>query len=243
MANKVTLTKEVDTSIKPLPKKKLTLKNMNDISALTEHQKEFFKYFDDGASNIFLVGAAGCGKSFLALQRALDQVLDKTTPYDKVIVLRSAVAGRDVGFLTGSLEEKIEIFSAPYKQICSQLFGKADAWDILVAQGSIEFMSTSYLRGLTFDHAIIFVDEIQNMNFSSELETTMTRAGEYSRFIWAGDIAQCDLNKKKNDVSGWEEFIRINKYIDESKFVEFTIEDIVRSGLVKKYLEAKYKYS
>ena len=155
--------------------------------------------------------------------------------------MRSAVQSREIGHLPGSVDEKMEIYQQPYRQICETLFGRKDAWDRLEEQGHIEFISTSFIRGMSFDNAIIIVDEMQNMTFE-EIDTVMTRVGNQSKIIWCGDYRQTDLNKKKNDVSGLLKFFDIAYHMDAFTRIEFTPDDIVRSSLVKDYILAKLKF-
>ena len=186
-------------------------------------------------------GVAGTGKTFIALYKAIEEVMDKSTSFNKIIVVRSAVQSREMGHLPGDVGEKMEIYEQPYRQICQQLFDKRDAWDRLEEQGHIRFISTSFIRGMSFDDAIIIVDEMQNLNFD-EIDTVMTRVGHQSKIIWCGDYRQTDLNKRKNDVSGILKFFDIAQHMKSFTRIEFTPEDIVRSSLVKDYILAKLRY-
>jgi phosphate starvation-inducible protein PhoH len=151
------------------------------------------------------------------------------------------VPSREVGHLPGDLNEKIEIYRQPYQQICHTLFGRFDAYQRLEEQGFIEFISTSFIRGMSFDDAIIIVDEMQNLTYE-EIDTVMTRVGYRSKIIWCGDYRQTDLNKKKNDMSGILKFFDIVSHMSAFTRVEFTVDDIVRSSLVKDYILAKLQY-
>ena len=176
-----------------------------------------------------------------ALYKAIEEVLDKSNPFNKIIIVRSAVPSREVGHLPGDLEEKTEIYRQPYQQICHTLFGRPDAYNRLEEQGHIEFISTSFIRGMSFDDAIIIVDEMQNLTYE-EIDTVMTRVGYRSKIIWCGDYRQTDLNKKKNDMSGILKFFDIAQHMSAFTRIEFTPDDIVRSSLVKDYILAKLKY-
>jgi phosphate starvation-inducible protein PhoH len=155
--------------------------------------------------------------------------------------VRSAVQGREIGHLPGDVTEKMEIYQQPYVQICDTLFGRKDAYQRLEEQGYIDFISTSFIRGMSFDDAIIIVDEMQNLTFE-EIDTVMTRVGYRSKMIWCGDYRQTDLNKKKNDMSGILKFFDIAVRMSAFTKIEFTPEDIVRSSLVKDYILAKLDY-
>jgi len=226
---------------KPTNRLKLRLDDMKTFQPLTENQNKFFQAYKQGDYFIALHGVAGTGKTFSALYKAIEEVLDKGNTFEKIIVVRSAVQSREIGHLPGSIDEKMEIYQQPYRQICETLFGRRDAWDRLEEQGHIEFISTSFIRGMSFDNAIIIVDEMQNMTFE-EIDTVMTRVGNQSKIIWCGDYRQTDLNKKKNDVSGLLKFFDIAYHMGAFTRIEFTPNDIVRSSLVKDYILAKLKF-
>ena len=220
---------------------KLRIEDLKTVTPLTENQKKFFDAYRQGDYFIALHGVAGTGKTFCALYRAIEEVLDKGNPFNKIIIVRSAVQGREIGHLPGDVDEKMEIYEQPYRQICEALFGRKDAWDRLSEQGHVQFISTSFIRGMSFDDAIIIVDEMQNCTFE-EIDTVMTRVGYRSKIIWCGDYRQTDLNKKKNDVSGILKFFDIARYMSAFTRIEFTPEDIVRSSLVKDYILAKLQF-
>ena len=187
-----------------------------------------------------LHGVAGTGKTFIACYKALEEVLDRNNPFNKIIIVRSAVQSREMGHLPGDVDEKLDIYQQPYRQICHTLFDRKDAYDRLVEQGYIEFISTSFIRGMSFDDAIIIVDEMQNMNFE-EIDTVMTRVGYRSKIIWCGDYRQTDL-RKSGDKTGILKFFDIAHHMNAFTRVEFTADDIVRSSLVKDYILAKLQY-
>lgn len=219
---------------------KIKLDDLKTFDPLTDNQKIFFDAYKRGDYFIALHGVAGTGKTFIALYKALEEVLDKSNPFNKIIIVRSAVQSRDMGHLPGDVSEKMEIYEQPYVQICETLFKRKDAYQRLCEQGHIKFISTSFIRGMSFDDAIIIVDEVQNMNFE-EIDTVMTRVGNRSKIIWCGDYRQCDL-KKTNDKSGLLKFFDIAYHMSAFTRVEFTVDDIVRSSLVKDYIMAKLKY-
>ena len=194
--------------------------------------------------NLFLTGSAGTGKTFILLYLALKDVLDKGQPYDKVVLVRSLLPSRDIGFLPGTLEEKSNLYQDPYRILIRYLFEMpseqefVQLYDKLISQGSLEFYSTSFLRGQTFDRSIIIVDEASNMIFQ-ELDTIMTRVGQDSKICFAGDMAQSDLRKHNGEQDGYHNFQAILDGMDEFEVLEFDIGDIIRSGLVRSYLIAK----
>ena len=220
---------------------KLRIDDLKTFDPLTDNQKLFFDAYKRGDYFVALHGVAGTGKTFCALYKALEEVMDKSNPFRKIIVVRSAVQSREVGHLPGDVHEKMEIYQQPYRQICETLFDRKDAWDRLEEQGFIEFISTSFIRGMSFDDAIIIVDEMQNLTYE-EIDTVMTRVGYRSKILWCGDYRQTDLNKKKNDMSGINKFFDIAYHMSAFTKIEFTPNDIVRSSLVKDYILAKLKY-
>lgn len=192
-------------------------------------------YIMQSDKNFVLCGSAGTGKTFLSSHSAYKDVLEGK--YSKLMYIRSAVPTRDIGFLPGTEEEKCKIYELPYRAIASELFNRADAYDILKTHKVVSFINTSFLRGITLDDTILIVDECQNMSYH-ELDTIITRVGENCRIFFCGDIAQADLAK-----NGFKDFYNILKELDSFRFVEFHTEDIVRSGLVREYLTKKNELS
>ena len=213
-----------------------------DINPITENQDLFFKEWGKG-NNLFSYGAAGTGKTFIALYLALKDVLNEESPYEKVYIVRSLVSTREIGFLPGTHEDKSELYQIPYKNMVRHMFGMPDdasfdmLYDNLKHQETISFWSTSFLRGTTLDDAIVIVDECQNLNFH-ELDSIITRVGQDSKIVFCGDVNQSDL-QRTNERNGILDFQRILEGMDEFSMVEFGINDIVRSGLVKSYLISK----
>lgn len=220
-------------------KSKFSLNNLKGVAAKTDHQKETLDFWYKNY-NLVLSGSAGTGKTFLAMYLALGEVLNKDTPYDKVVVVRSIVPTRDIGFLPGDEEEKKDAYSRPYISLCEELLGDREAWLDLIMSRKIEFVSTSFIRGLTLSNAIVIVDEMQNLNFH-ELDSVITRVGEDCRFIMCGDYYQSDFEKDK-DREGILDFLDILRLMRSFRIIEFTWEDIVRSSFVKDYIMIKEKH-
>ena len=207
------------------------------IDPITERQRDAFDAWRDG-DNMALVGTAGTGKTFLALYLALEEVMEKSSPYETVKIIRSVVPTRDVGYLPGTIEEKLNAYTGPYRAITSELFdGDAGAYDKLVHNKYISFESTSYIRGVTFDNSIVIVDEMQNLNFH-ELDSVMTRIGHCSKIIFCGDYYQSDF-RSENDKRGINTFLQIVEQLKHFSVISFNWEDIVRSGLVRDYIMTK----
>ena len=206
------------------------------IDPMTINQEKTYDLWDDG-DNLVLMGSAGTGKTFIAMYLALDEMLQKSSCYDKIIIVRSVVAVREVGFLPGKLEEKTAAFESPYKSICEELFNTTAAYNKMVSSHQIQFETTSFVRGKTFDRAIIIVDEMQNLNFH-ELDSIMTRVGEHCRIIFAGDYLQSDF-RGEGERDGLMKFLNIVERMNNFSTVQFGWDDIVRSGIVRDYIMTK----
>ena len=206
-----------------------------DIKPITDAQKAAFDAWEENY-NLMLHGIAGTGKTFLALYFALRDVFDTRKPYRKVFIVRSTVPSRNQGFMPGTKSQKEAVYEQPYGPICTEIFGRGDSYQLLKQKNMVEFLSTSYLRGVTFDDCVIVVDEMQNMN-AQELHTVMTRVGQNCKIIFAGDIKQDDLTSERfNEASGIADFIKIISKMEQFDLIEFFAEDIVRSELVKEYI-------
>ena len=216
---------------------KIKLDHLKTFEPLTDNQKLFFDMYKGGGYFIGLFGSPGVGKTFLAMYRAIEEVLSKDNPFKQVVVVRSLVQSRNVGFLPGNLDEKQEIYEMPYKEICQTLFGRPGAWDRLKEQGHARFISTTAIRGISIDDSIIIVDEMQNMNWS-ELNTVVSRCGHRSKIIFAGDFKQTDLIKNNRDQTAFHDFRRVASSMKAFQEVYFTPDDIVRSSLVRDWIIA-----
>ena len=208
---------------------------LRHINPLTVNQQRVWDAYNND-SNLMLHGYAGTGKTFLSMYLALKEVLTSDI-YKRVVIIRSVVPSRDMGFLPGTEKQKAEVYEQPYQEICDNLFGRGDGWRILKLKRLVEFTTTSFLRGTTFNDSIIIVDECNNMNFQ-EIDTVMTRIGNNSRIIFCGDYRQADLHKP-HDKTGIKELMAVTRRMPSFEHVEFGIEDIVRSGVVKEYIIQK----
>lgn len=213
---------------------KLRLEHLSKVEPITANQSKAFKAFDDGY-HLCLQGSAGTGKTFLSVALALEAVL--RGEYKRVVIVRSAVPTRDLGYLPGTQEEKEDAYTAPYRAMINDLFQDGDAWMKVMQAGQVQFMSTSFIRGLTIDNSIVIVDEAQNCTYH-ELCSVITRLGENCRFVMCGDYYQSDFTKQ-NDKKGILEFNRITENMRDFTTVEFDFKDIVRSGFVRDFIMTK----
>ena len=223
-------------------KKPINTDMMREIEPLTQNQKTLFESYSSN-KNLVAYGCAGTGKTFITLYNALQDVLDPTSPYEKIYIVRSLVATREIGFLPGDHDDKSFLYQIPYKHMVKYMFEMPTDADFemlygnLKAQNTIDFWSTSFIRGTTLDKSIIIVDEFQNLNYH-ELDSIMTRVGSHTKIMFCGDATQTDLIKQ-NERNGIHDFMRILRVMPSLNIIEFGVEDIVRSGLCKEYLLAK----
>jgi predicted ribonuclease YlaK len=223
-------------------RKPLSSEYLIEIDPLTENQRKLFESYNDD-KHIVAYGCAGTGKTFITLYNALQDVLDEQSPYERIYLVRSLVATREIGFLPGSHEDKADIYQIPYKNMVKYMFQMPSDADFemlygnLKSQETIKFWSTSFLRGTTLDNAIIIVDEFQNLNFH-ELDSIITRVGENTKICFCGDASQSDL-QKTNERNGIVDFMSVLRKMPSFDIIEFGVDDIVRSGLVKEYIIAK----
>jgi len=204
---------------------------------ITENQKIAFDAWEDN-DNLVLAGTAGTGKTFIALYMALEELLDpKESFFRRIVIIRSVVPTRDIGFLPGTVDEKKDMYNIPYKNICAELFGDVGAYNKLTTARQIDFESTSFIRGSTFDDSIIIVDEMQNLTFH-ELDTVITRVGRNSKIIFCGDYKQSDF-KFQDEKDGLFKFIAILEQMKNFSVIQFGWDDIVRSGMVRDYIMTK----
>jgi predicted ribonuclease YlaK len=223
-------------------RKPLSSDYLIDIEPLTDNQKRLFDSYSEG-KHLIAYGCAGTGKTFITLYNALQDVLDEQSPYERIYLVRSLVATREIGFLPGSHEDKADIYQIPYKNMVKYMFQMPSDADFemlygnLKSQETIKFWSTSFLRGTTLDNSIIIVDEFQNLNFH-ELDSIITRVGENTKICFCGDASQSDL-QKTNERNGIVDFMSVLRKMPSFDIIEFGVDDIVRSGLVKEYILAK----
>jgi phosphate starvation-inducible PhoH-like protein len=219
----------------PRKRKTWSIHDLKTIKPLNEPQRQMFESYFSG-NNIIANGSAGTGKTLAAMYLALNDLLSKeeNRSQNKIIIVRSAVTTREIGHLPGDKQEKLEPFEAPYRDIVEFLVGNRNAYDDMKTAGLIEFMPTSFIRGLNWDDAIVIVDEVQNLNFH-EINSVITRVGDNSKMIIVGDQIQTDLYRA-NDKCGMERFLKVAQRMPEFDEIVFTKHDIVRSSFVKSWI-------
>lgn len=215
---------------------KVRYEDLLEFEPITGNQKQAFNLWDEG-ENLILAGSAGTGKTFIAMYLAMEAMLERSTPYDKIIIVRSVVSVREVGYLPGKLDEKTSVFEAPYRAICEELFEDKSVYNKLVNNHQVQFETTSFIRGKTFDRALIIVDEMQNLNFH-ELDSVMTRVGENCKIVFCGDYLQTDFEREQ-DRLGISKFMQIIDRMKDFTLIQFGWDDIVRSGVVRDYIMTK----
>ena len=213
--------------------------NLKHIEPLTVNQDRMFESYLSG-KNLLLHGVAGTGKTFISLYLALRDIIENYDDKTKVVIVRSIVPTRDMGFLPGSQKEKSKVYEAPYYAICNELFGRGDAYDVVKSKNQVEFISTSFIRGTTLTDSIVIVDECQNLTFH-ELDSIITRLGHNCRLIFCGDFRQTDL-WRESEKQGLMNFMKVLSKMSSFDCIEFEKEDIVRSALVKEYILSKLKH-
>jgi phosphate starvation-inducible protein PhoH len=218
----------------------LTFRSQNftlkDVNPLTENQRIAFEAFDAG-KHLMLHGMAGTGKTYIALYKTIEAMMEKRGVQKKIYIVRSVVPTRDMGFLPGNQNEKMKVYEAPYYSICTELFGRSDAYEVLKQKNAIEFISTSFIRGVTMNDCYIIVDEMNNMTFH-ELDSVITRIGKGCRVLFCGDFRQSDLTKDQ-EKNGLKNFMRVIDRLNDFVHIDFLEQDIVRSKLVKEYIIAR----
>lgn len=214
---------------------RIKIDHLKTLSPLTERQSTFLEAYNRGDYFIGCFGSAGTGKTTLPLYKGIEEVLSKDNPFKQVVVVRSAVATRDIGFLPGTQEEKEEMYELPYIEISAMLFDRPDAWVRLKEQGYCRFLTTTALRGISIDDSIIIVDEVQNLNWG-EVNTVMGRIGHRSKIIFCGDFKQSDLTKTPRDSTAFHDFVKVARDMPSFTEIYYTPEDIVRSSLTRDWI-------
>lgn len=212
--------------------------SLKHVQPITDNQVSTFLAYEKG-DNLFLHGCAGTGKTFISIYLALKEIENGRSRRNKLVIIRTAQSSKDIGFLPGDEKRKLEVYEAPYRAICSELYHRDDAYEILKSKGIIEFHSTSFLRGTTIDDAVILIDECQNQRYV-ELRTVLTRTGDKSRVMLCGDTKQDDLTSERyKESSGLADMMRVFERMGHMRAIQFDIDDIVRSGFVRDFIIAE----
>jgi len=219
-----------------VPDTKIRLDQMDRISPITPHQEDAWAAWGSG-DHLALTGTAGTGKTFIAMYLALEEVMDKNSPYETLHIIRSVVPTREIGFLPGTIQEKLDAYTGPYRAAATELFNDPKAYDKLIHNNYMSFQSTSFIRGVTFDSSIILVDEMQNLNFH-ELDSVITRVGQATKIVFSGDFHQSDFKQDK-EKNGINLFLEVLANMKNFSIIKFGWEDIVRSDFVRDYIMTK----
>jgi phosphate starvation-inducible PhoH-like protein len=215
-------------ALKELKNKDWTIKFRN------RNQKRFYDMIEK-KDITFCTGPAGCGKTYLSVHYALKALADKEKPYDGIVIVKPLVEadGEKLGFLPGDVEEKTEPFMMSFYYNMEQLIGK-QILGVLRQEEIIKVIPMAYMRGLTLSNKIVILDETQNAT-PAQIKMFLTRLGENSKYIIAGDLEQTD----KRGVNGLDDSIRRFAGIRGVGLSMFTTKDIVRHKLISKLL-ARY---
>jgi len=222
----------------PQRKKVWSIHDLRNIKPKTDNQARMFEEYMQG-QHVCVHGVSGTGKSFIGIYLALNDMLSPHTDTDNIIIVRSAVSTRDLGFLPGTIEEKAAAYEVPYAGMFHECLGRISSYQDLKDSGKLQFLTSSFVRGATWDNAIVVVDECQNMNWE-ELDGIITRLGVNSRIILCGDIDH-QLDLKRGEKSGFRDAIRVVSDMPVFSTIEFTVDDIVRSDFVKQWIIARIK--
>jgi phosphate starvation-inducible protein PhoH and related proteins len=211
-------------------------------------QKEFYsKILDKDTRIVFVKGSAGTGKTYVSLMAALECIKEQSVNINKILISKVIVpSGRDIGFLKGSLEEKIAPYFTSYWSNITKLIGQA--WSAKLKENQIvEESIVNFMRGDTFGThdasgnpigAIAIMDEAQNCTVA-EMKTFISRMGEHSKLIVMGDTDQTDIKLGRNEKSGLDDAFERFEGLEGIEFVEFTEDDIVRDpfliNIMKRY--------
>ncbi|MDR7040248.1 phosphate starvation-inducible PhoH-like protein [Methylobacterium sp. BE186] len=206
-------------------------RHLSPIQPLTERQGQYLEALASHAQ-VIVLGPAGTGKTFIAGTRAADQLRQRRIA--KVVITRPNVpSGRSLGFFPGTLEDKIAPWVAPLTEAMKERMGQA-AFEIALKTGDIEIVPFEVMRGRTFKNCLVILDEAQNTT-TAEIKMFLTRIGDDCQVIINGDVSQTDLR----ETSGLRTVIHLVKSrMMPIPVVEFTRDDIVRSGICAEWVKA-----
>lgn len=204
------------------------------IVAKTPKQKEFLDALKV-SSQVFVLGPAGTGKTYVTATYAAD--LYTTKQIDKIVITRPHVAvGKELGFLKGDLTEKTMPWALPVLDVLEKHLGKGTV-ETGIKNGNIEMAPLALMRGRSFDSAFIIVDETQNIT-THELKMLLTRVGEGTTIVLNGDVQQSDLK----EADGLSKVIHLaKKYMLPVPVIEFGVDDIIRSDITAMWVKTFMK--
>ena len=218
-------------------------KIVNNLEFKTDNQKLFYQKISDFNHQLILChGIAGTGKTYVSCYKALQDVLRRGTPYDKLIIINPTVdVGNEdkLGYLPGELSQKIQQYNESTFTILNSIVGKAKA-NKLIQDGKVEIGVLNFLRGVNLENCYVVLDEAQNVS-PMQIKTIMTRISENCKMIIQGDLSQCD-KYKTNGVTNYEKsgFYDVWYRLKGVKGVEhmaFNRDDCIRHPLVKRILK------
>ena len=196
-------------------------------------EKYILELLDDTKNIVFGIGPAGTGKTLLACQTAVKAFLNGDV--EKIVVTRPAVsADEDLGFLPGTLEEKMAPWTRPIFDVFREYF-YANEIEGMIKEGVIEISPLAYMRGRTFKNSVIIADEMQNAT-PNQMKMLLTRLGEGSKMAVTGDLAQAD-RLKDNGLIDFIKQLKSNSSVNRLDIVEFYHEDIERHQAVREVLK------
>lgn len=200
---------------------------------LTENQRKYYEILKHNQITI-CTGPAGVGKSYVAMNAALNLLYDSDNQYEKIIIVRPAVEAEEkLGSLPGNVEEKLDPYIFPSYYLMNKIIGK-DAREKLKELEFVEVFALAYMRGMNIDNSILIFEEAQNST-PNQMKLLLTRIGYNSKFFISGDLEQTDRYKDKKQTGLWDAIQKL-KNVGEIGIFEFNGDDVVRNPLISKIL-------
>ena len=217
--------------------KDLKMLNFNELQYKTPAQKRFYETVSK-KDITFCIGPAGCGKTYLSVHRALRELGDKESKIDGIVIVKPLVeaAGEKLGYLPGDVEEKTAPFMMSFYYNMEQIIGK-QRLQILKDTNTIQVIPLAFMRGITLANKFVILDEAQNAT-PEQIKMFVTRIGEHSKYVIAGDLEQSDIKKHS---SGLEDAVKRFAGIHGVGLASFKEKDVVRHSLVKRLLKRYHK--
>jgi phosphate starvation-inducible PhoH-like protein len=218
--------------------KDLKMLKFDDLEYRTTAQKRFYETISK-KDITFCIGPAGCGKTYLSVHRALEELGDKNNHIDGIVIVKPLIeaAGEKIGYLPGDVEEKTAPWMMSFYYNMELIIGKRRL-QVLKDSNTIQVMPLAFMRGITLSNKFVILDEAQNAT-PEQIKMFVTRIGEYSKYIIAGDLEQSDIPNHK---SGLEDAIKRFAGVHGVGLASFKEKDVVRHSMVKRLLK-RYKPS